>query len=82
MRLRLIISYPITNRQKPLLAIRGTFDVRARDINEEMKLAAANALASLVSDDELSDVNILPAAFDPRCVEAVSAAVKECYTKG
>ena len=61
---------------------KGALECGATQITEEMKLAAANALAALVSDDELSDVNILPAAFDPRCVEAVSAAVKECYTKG
>lgn len=42
-----------------------------------MKLAAAEAIASLVSEEELSDVNILPAAFDPRVADAVSQAVKE-----
>jgi malate dehydrogenase (oxaloacetate-decarboxylating) len=61
---------------------KGALECGAKQITEEMKLAAANALAALIPDDELSDVNILPAAFDPRCVEAVSAAVKECYTKG
>ncbi len=61
---------------------KGALECGAKQITEEMKLAAANALAALILDDELSDVNILPAAFDPRCVEAVSAAVKECYTKG
>ena len=54
---------------------RGTFDVRASDINEEMKVAAANALAELVSDDELSPDYILPKAFDPRVGPAVAAAV-------
>lgn len=58
---------------------RGALECGATQITEEMKLAAANALASLVPDEELSDVNILPAAFDPRCADAVSAAVKECY---
>ena len=54
---------------------RGTFDVRASDINEEMKVAAANALAELVADDELSPDYILPKAFDPRVGPAVAAAV-------
>lgn len=61
---------------------RGALECGATQITEEMKLAAANALAALIPDEELSDVNILPAAFDPRCVEAVSAAVKACYKKG
>ena len=61
---------------------RGALECGATQITEEMKLAAANALAVLIPDEELSDVNILPAAFDPRCVEAVSAAVKACYKKG
>ena len=56
---------------------RGTFDVRASDINEEMKRAAAKALASLVSDDELSADYIIPKAFDPRVGTAVAAAVAE-----
>ena len=56
---------------------RGTFDVRASDINEEMKMAAAKALASLVSDDELSADYIIPKAFDPRVGAAVAAAVAE-----
>ena len=54
---------------------RGTFDVRASDINEEMKMAAANALASLISDGELSADYIIPKAFDPRVGPAVAAAV-------
>jgi malate dehydrogenase (oxaloacetate-decarboxylating) len=58
---------------------RGALECGATQITEEMKLAAANALAALVPDEELSDVNILPAAFDPRCADAVSTAVKECY---
>ncbi len=56
---------------------RGTFDVRASDINEEMKMAAAKALASLVSDDELTADYIIPKAFDPRVGTAVAAAVAE-----
>ena len=56
---------------------RGTFDVRASDINEEMKMAAANALASLISDEELSAEYIIPAAFDERVGPAVAKAVAE-----
>ena len=54
---------------------RGTLDCRARDINEEMKVAAAQAIASLVSDEELSADYILPKAFDERVGETVAAAV-------
>ncbi|MBE6933354.1 MAG: NAD-dependent malic enzyme [Ruminococcaceae bacterium] len=54
---------------------RGTFDVRASDINEEMKMAAANALAELISDEELREDYIIPMAFDPRVGPAVAAAV-------
>ena len=56
---------------------RGTFDVRASDINEEMKMAAAKALADLISDEELSPDYIIPKAFDPRVGKAVAAAVAE-----
>ena len=56
---------------------RGTFDVRASDINEEMKMAAANALASLISDEELNENYIIPAAFDDRVGPAVAKAVAE-----
>ena len=56
---------------------RGTFDVRASDINEAMKLAAAKALAGLISDDELSADYIIPAAFDPRVGKAVAEAVAQ-----
>ena len=56
---------------------RGTFDVRASDINEEMKMAAAQALASLISDEELNEDYIIPAAFDPRVGPAVAKAVAE-----
>lgn len=60
---------------------RGALEGRATAITEEMKLAAANAIAALVDDSELSDENILPAAFDPRVAEAVSKAVKEHIKK-
>lgn len=56
---------------------RGTFDVRASDINEAMKVAAAEALASLISDEELSAEYIIPAAFDKRVGPAVAKAVAE-----
>ena len=60
---------------------RGAFDVRAGDINEEMKMAAANALASLITDEELSADYIIPKAFDPRVGPAVAAAVAEAAKK-
>ena len=56
---------------------RGAFDVRASDINEEMKMAAAQALAGLISDEELNENYIIPAAFDPRVGPAVAKAVAE-----
>ena len=56
---------------------RGTFDVRASDINEEMKMAAAMALANLISDEELSEEYIIPKAFDPRVGPAVAKAVAD-----
>ena len=60
---------------------RGTFDVRASDINEEMKMAAAEALAALISDDELTEDYIIPKAFDKRVGPAVAAAVAEAAHK-
>ena len=60
---------------------RGTFDVRASDINEEMKMAAAHALADLIADDELNADYIIPAAFDKRVGPAVAAAVAEAARK-
>ena len=60
---------------------RGTFDVRASDINEEMKMAAAQALADLISDDELNEDYIIPAAFDKRVGPAVAKAVAEAARK-
>ena len=56
---------------------RGALDVRASDINREMKVAAAHALAGLVSDDELSADYIIPKPFDPRVKDAVAAAVAQ-----
>ena len=60
---------------------RGTFDVRASDINEEMKMAAAMAIAGLISDEELCADYIIPKAFDPRVGPAVAAAVAEAARK-
>ncbi len=56
---------------------RGTFDARATDINEEMKMAAAKALADLITDEELTPERIIPEAFDPRVGKAVAAAVAQ-----
>ena len=60
---------------------RGALDVRASDINDEMKIAAAYALAGLVSDDELRGDYIIPEAFDPRVKKAVATAVAEAARK-
>lgn len=60
---------------------RGTFDVRASDINDEMKIAAAHALAGLISDEELSPDYIIPMAFDKRVGKTVAAAVAEAARK-
>lgn len=60
---------------------RGTLDVRASEINDEMKIAAAEALAGLVSDAELSADYILPAPFDPRVAPRVAAAVAAAAKK-
>ena len=60
---------------------RGTFDVRASDINDEMKIAAAYALADLVSEKDLNPEYIIPAAFDERVADAVAAAVREAAKK-
>ena len=56
---------------------RGALDVRATDINDEMKIAAAYAIAGLVSDEELNPDYILPAAFDSRVKDAVAEATKK-----
>ncbi len=60
---------------------RGALDVRAADINDEMKIAAARAIAGLVSDRELSAQYIIPAAFDPRVKDAVATAVADAARK-
>ena len=60
---------------------RGTFDVRASDINEEMKMAAAMAIAGLISDEELCEDYIIPAAFDPRVGPAVAKAVAQAAVR-
>ena len=60
---------------------RGTFDVRASDINDEMKIAAAYALASLIPAEELSADYVIPKAFDPRVGKTVAAAVAEAARK-
>ena len=60
---------------------RGALDVRASDINEEMKIAAAYALANLISDEELNAENIMPKPFDPRVRDAVATAVAEAARK-
>ena len=62
---------------------RGALDARASDINDDMKIAAAKALAALISEEELSADYIIPAAFDPRVKDAVASAVKQAaYTSG
>ena len=60
---------------------RGAFDVRAKDINDEMKLAASRALAELITEEELSEDYIIPKAFDPRVGKAVAAAVADAARK-
>ena len=60
---------------------RGTLDVRASDINDEMKLAAAHALANLIDEKELRPDYIIPAAFDPRVRDAVASATAEAARK-
>lgn len=60
---------------------RGTFDVRAKDINDEMKIAAANALADLITEEELTAEYIIPAAFDERVGKSVAKAVAEAARK-
>lgn len=60
---------------------RGTFDVRASDINDEMKIATAYALAGLIGDKDLKPEYIIPEAFDPRVRDAVASAVSEAARK-
>ncbi len=62
---------------------RGALDARASDINDEMKIAAANALANIISEEELNAEYIIPAAFDPRVKDAVAEAVRQAaYNSG
>ncbi|MEJ7632813.1 MAG: malic enzyme-like NAD(P)-binding protein, partial [Rubrobacteraceae bacterium] len=56
---------------------RGALDVRAREIDESMKLAAAEAMAAVIPDEELSEDYIIPSVFDERVVPAVAEAVAE-----
>lgn len=83
-------SYDLTRRWNTCLVVtdgtavlafpalfRGAFDVRAKEINEEMKIAASLALANLIADVELNEDYIIPAAFDPRVKDAVSKAVAQ-----
>ena len=60
---------------------RGTFDVRARDINDDMKIAAAKAIAGLISEEELTEEYVSPAAFDERVGKAVAEAVAKAARK-
>ena len=60
---------------------RGTFDVRARDINDDMKIAAAKAIAGLISEEELTEEYVIPAAFDARVGKAVAEAVAKAARK-
>ena len=60
---------------------KGALEAHAKEITEEMKLAAAEAIASLVPNDQLSDENIMPEAFDPKVAEVVSKAVKDHVRK-
>ena len=56
---------------------RGALDVRAKDVNEAMKLAAAHAIAGVIAEDELTDKYIIPDPFDPRVAQAVAKAVAQ-----
>lgn len=60
---------------------RGAFDVRAKDINDEMKLAAAQAIAGLISDGKVNEDYVIPSALDPRVAKAVAKAVAEAARK-
>jgi len=69
------------NQINNVLAFRGAFDVRAKEINDEMKLAASEALANLITDEELSPEYIIPKAFDKRVGPAVAKAVAEAANR-
>ena len=60
---------------------RGALDVRAKDINDEMKIAAAEAIAAVIPDDKLTQDNIIPDSFDPHVRDAVANAVKEAAVR-
>lgn len=60
---------------------RGAFDVRAKDINDEMKLAAAQAIAGLISEDEVNEDYVIPSVLDPRVAKAVATAVAAAARK-
>ena len=60
---------------------RGALDVRARDINDEMKIAAAQAIAGLIPDDELTPEYVIPAPFDTRVAKAVAKAVADAAVR-
>ena len=60
---------------------RGALDVHASDINDAMKLAAAEAIASVIPDDQITPEYIIPDAFNPAVKEAVSTAIKEAARK-
>ncbi len=60
---------------------RGVLDCRASEINDEMKLAAADAIASLVTDEDIANKTILPSPFDPRVAQTVAEHVKACAIK-
>ena len=74
------------NQINNLLAFPGVFkgalSVRARDINYEMKVAAAEAIAAVIPADELCEENIIPSVFDPRVTERVAAAVAKAWQAG
>ena len=74
--IRLAIDMTINNVVAFPGIFKGALEGRAAQITEEMKLAAAEALACLVSDEELNDDFIMPEAFDPRVAAVVSEAVK------
>ena len=81
-KIEVVATVPAGNKEELSVAytpgvFRGALDVRASDINEEMKMAAARALAGLIGEEELSEENIIPKPFDPRVVPAVAQAVAQ-----
>ena len=69
------------NQINNVAVFRGAIDVRASKITDEMKLAAADALANLIPDSELNEENVMPSVFDPRVAPAVAKAVAEVAVK-